>query len=171
MLKLTYHVTEEDYLNFNLFHLKHSKTAINAMRAQRFMGPGIFILASIILPSILDIPFLFLFTPLFIASVLWFVYFPDRFYKRVTSSVKKMLREGKNEHLIGEHVMVMTDEGIVETSPASEMKVNWSGIKQLNENEQYFFLFNSSMSAFIVPKRDLPNVEEIREYLKEKIQA
>lgn len=81
-----------------------------------------------------------------------------------------MFREGKNVDLLGEHQMEMTDEGIEDKTSKSETKLNWSGIEKLQENDQYFFLYNSSVSAYIFPKRDFQNVDEIRSYFKSKLE-
>lgn len=77
-----------------------------------------------------------------------------------------MIREGKNEGLIGEHKLITTAEGITDTTSTGETKVNWSGIKSLRENSDYLYIYNSSVSAYILPKRELENVEVERDFLK-----
>ena len=47
-MEIEYNLTEEDYLHFNLFHIKNSKTGKNSLTIQRLIGPVIFIMAAFI---------------------------------------------------------------------------------------------------------------------------
>lgn len=80
-----------------------------------------------------------------------------------------MIKEGKNEGLIGEHKLTTTEEGITDANSTGETKVNWSGIKRMKEDSNYLYIYSTSVSAYILPKRDLKDVEQIREYLKSRI--
>ena len=42
-MNINYNLTEEDYLNFNMFHVKNSKAVKRALNMQRFITPIIFI--------------------------------------------------------------------------------------------------------------------------------
>jgi hypothetical protein len=80
-----------------------------------------------------------------------------------------MIKEGKNDGLLGEHHMTLSEEGIIEFTVHGETKVRWAGIKYLKEDNLYFYLYNSAVSAFILPKKELNNVDELRNYLEKKI--
>ena len=168
-MEIKYHLTEEDYINFNMFHIKNSKTAMRSLTIQRFIGPIIFIISSYVFSKIGDVSFLGLFITFLILSILWVLFYPKYFYNHVIRHVKKMIKEGKNDGLLGEHHMVMTEDGIVDSTANGETKVNWSGIQQAKENDDYFYLYNSSVSAYILPKRELHNLDEISSFLKSKI--
>lgn len=168
-MEIKYHLTEEDYINFNMFHIKNSKTAMRSLTIQRFIGPIIFIISSYVFSKIGDVPFLGLFITFLILSILWVIFYPKYFYSHVIRHVKKMIKEGKNDGLLGEHHMMMTEDGIVDSTTNGETKVNWSGIQQIKENDDYFYLYNSSVSAYILPKRELHNLDEISSFLKSKI--
>ncbi|MGG3806357.1 YcxB family protein [Metabacillus fastidiosus] len=64
--------------------------------------------------------------------------------------------------------MIMTEEEIVDSTANSETKVTWSGIEMFKEDDDYFYLYNSSVSAYILPKRALKDVEEIKNYIQSK---
>ncbi|MFO1446306.1 YcxB family protein [Bacillus sp. Bva_UNVM-123] len=168
-MEIKYHLTEEDYINFNMFHIRNSKTAMRSLTIQRFIGPIIFIISSYVFSKIGDVPFLGLFITFLILSILWVIFYPKYFYSHIIRHVKKMIKEGKNDGLLGEHHMMMTEDGIVDSTTNGETKVNWSGIQQVKENEDYFYLYNSSVSAYILPKRELHNLDEINSFLKSKI--
>ena len=168
-MEIRYSLTEEDYLNFNMFHIKNSKTAKRALNMQRFLTPILFIVASFVLSKVGNISFLGLFIAFFMVSILWIIFYPRYFYSYVIRNTKKMIKEGKNDGLLGEHCMIFSEEGIVDSTTTSETKVTWSGIKNIKEDTHNIYLYNSSVSAYILPKRELNNVDEMKTYLKSKL--
>jgi hypothetical protein len=170
-MDINYNLREEDYINFNVFYLKNSKTAIRSLNLQRYLAPVFFIIMSYVLSLAGDKPFVGLFITFLITSILWIVFFPKYFYSSVTRRIKKMIKLGEYVGFCGDHVLTITDEGIVESTSNGQTKVNWSGIIGFKEDSDYFYLFNSSGGAFIIPKRELTDVEEISNYLKPKVTA
>jgi Tfp pilus assembly protein PilE len=168
-MEIRYGLKEEDYLNFNMFHIKNSKTAIRALNMQRFLTPIIFIVLSYVLSKVGNLSFFELFIAFLIVSILWVIFYPRYFYSYVIRNTKKMIKEGKNDGLLGEHHMILSEEGIIDSTSTSETKVTWSGIKTLSEDKDNIYLYNSSVSAYILPKRELDDVEEIITYLKSKL--
>jgi len=169
-MEFQYNVTEEDYISFNLFHIKHSKTAKRSLNIQRWLSPVIFIAISYILSLMDDTPFLLSLPPFLIVSVLWVIFYPKYFYRRIKTGTRKFIREGKNVGMLGEHTLFLSEEGVSEVSANGENKVTWQGMESFHENDNYFYLYNSAVSAFIVPKRDLKNAEGLREYVTAHIQ-
>lgn len=45
-MQIHYTLTETDYINFNLFHIQNSNTAMNGLKLQRFLTPVIFLIAA-----------------------------------------------------------------------------------------------------------------------------
>ena len=168
-MEIKYHITEEDYLKFNLFHINNSESANKSLKTQRFATPFVYIIFAYIFANIADIPFLYALIPFLIVGILWVIFYPKYFQTRILSQTKKMLREGKNEGLLGEHTMILSEDGIVDSNPNGETKVNWSGIIKLQEDESNLYIYNSAVSAYIIPKRELNVVEDVREYIKSKL--
>lgn len=168
-MEIKYNLTEEDYLNFNVFHMKNSKSANKALTIQRILSPICFLVFSYFFSIISDVPFLLSFSIFLVLSILWFVFYPKYFYSHVIRHVKKMIKEGKNDGLLGEHTFIMSEDGIVDTTTNGETKVTWPGIKDFKEDHNYFYLYNTSVSAYILPKREIKNVDELKNYLQSKI--
>lgn len=166
ILKIHYELTEEDYLHFNLFHIKHSKTAMNSLNLQRFLTPVFFIIVAFIFSKIGDMSVVFPLIVFGLISVVWVIYYPKYFYNLVMRQSKKMLKEGKNDGLLGQQQMTLSEEGIVYVTSNGESQVKWSGVKKIEEDSDYFYLYNSSVSAYILPKRALSNVEEAKGYFE-----
>lgn len=168
IIEIYYNLTEEDYINFNLYHIKNSETGKRALALQRFLTPLFFIIISYIYSLISEMPFLPLFITFLVTSILWVIFYPKYFYGLIVRNAKKMIKEGKNDGLLGNHQLKLTEEGLVDTSLNKETKVTWPGITSIRENDGYFFLYNSSVSAYILPKRELNHVDKVGQYIKSK---
>ncbi|MGK7378201.1 YcxB family protein [Planococcus sp. 1R117A] len=168
-MQIEFNLTEEDYLSFNLQHVKHSKTATRSLRLQQILVPVIYIFLAYIFSVIVNTPFLFFLIPFLIISMVWIIFYPKFFYSSVMRNVKKMLREGKAGGIIGKYTMTLSDEGIIQTSTTEEKKASWPAILSLQEDEERFYLYNSAMSAYIIPKRALKNSNETREWIQGRL--
>ena len=169
-MEIRYNLTEEDYLNFNMFHVKNSKAVKRTLNMQRFLTPIIFIIASFVFSKVGGMSFLGVFITFLVVSILWIIFYPKYFYSYVIRNTKKIIKEGKNDGLIGEHHMILSEEGIIDATSNGETRVSWFGIQTLSEDKHNIYLYNSSVSAYILPKRELDDVEEIKTYLKLKVQ-
>lgn len=168
-MELNYKLTEEDYIDFNVFHAKHSQAVQKQVKLQRILVPLMYIVLAVLATSFLDVPFLVLFIPLVAVAVLWFLFYPAYFYRLIKRNATKMMREGKNDAVLGEHTMIFTDQGLREISPKGEMSVSWSGIENYGEDDSGFYLYNSGMSALIIPKRELGDSAGVGSFLAGKI--
>jgi Ca2+/Na+ antiporter len=168
-MKIEYNLAAEDYIHFNLFHLKHSKTSLKSLYLQRYLSPLFFILVSIVFAIMGDLHLLSTLIPFLVLSILWVIFYPKLFYRHVRKNVQKMFKEGKNEALLGEHTMILMEEGFVESNSTGESKVKWSGIQEVKEDEEYLYLYNSAVSAYIIPKRNLSNQLEIKNYIHSNV--
>ncbi|PAE37875.1 YcxB family protein [Bacillus sp. 7884-1] len=166
---INYHLTEEDYLKFNMFHINNSESANKSLKTQRFATPFVYIIFAYIFANLADIPFLYALIPFLIVGILWVIFYPKYFQTRILSQTKKMIREGKNEGLLGEHTMTLSEDGIVDSNPNGETKVNWTGIIKLKEDDSNIYLYNSSVSAYIIPKRELKDLEGLKNYMTSKL--
>ncbi|RJS58883.1 hypothetical protein CJ483_01415 [Bacillus sp. PK3_68] len=156
-MEIKYELTKDDYLAFNLHYVKHSKTIKQSLFRQQFFVPIIFLILPFIFPLVageFSVGFSIVFM---LVSVVWMIFYPKYFYWHVMSHINKSFNEGNNENLLGEHTFTFNDEGFIETNRAGESQVSWSSIEKVEENDQYFFLFFSTMSAYILPKRSFLN--------------
>lgn len=170
-MQIKYSLTEEDYINFNLFHMKNSKTAMNALKVQRLLIPIVYMAVAYVFARVLDGSYILSFSIFGVMGVLWIIFYPKYHYNFVLRQVKKMIKEGKNEGLLGEHLMTISEEGVHDANPQGETKVSWSGIQDMKEDEYNLYLYNSAVSAYILPKRELSDIEELRTVLNTKIES
>lgn len=170
-MEINYNVTEEAYMEFNMFHAKNSKAIKKSMMTQRFLIPLLYLAGAVIVSYILDMHLSIMGIPFLIFGVLWMLFFPAYFNRQIKRTARKMIREGKNEGVLGKHSMVFTEEGLRETNATGETKVAWVWIQDLKEDNFNFYLYNTGITAFIVPKKDLDNIEGVRNFLHSKINS
>jgi hypothetical protein len=78
----------------------------------------------------------------------------------------------KNGEILGEKTYILSDDGFKQISEHGESFIKWIGIKSLEENENYLYVFVDKIAAYVIPKRYLSDSPETREFikvLKEKI--
>ena len=168
-MEIHYELTEQDVVAFNLYHVKNSKVGKNSLQWQRYISPLIFLLFAYFLSIFTDMAKGPLFATFGLTAILWVIFYPKYFYFHITRQVSKMLRGGKNEGLVGEHSMKMNKTGIAGQTAVGETKVQWAGVKQLIEDADYFYIYTSTVSAYIIPKRDVYSVEGLKSYIQQRI--
>ncbi|MCP4133607.1 MAG: YcxB family protein [bacterium] len=105
-----------------------------------------------------------------IISLLWGLFHLWFLPKRTLASMKKMIEEGDNSSILGHHEIIFDDTGFLHTQPESEQKIKWNGIKKLLESDKYYFLYNTAISAIVIPKEKLDvDLEELDKILKSNI--
>jgi len=170
-MEIQYHLTEEDYVKFNLFFMKNSETARKALNMQRFLAPVFFIFVSFLLAKIADMNFIGLFVIFAVISILWIWLYPKYFDHFVIRKTRKVLSEADNPGLLGEHRLLLSEEGITETTAKSETRAAWSGIQDIKEDQHSLYLFNSAVSAFIIPKRATADIQAVKAFVMAKMHA
>lgn len=164
-MELTFELTEEDYINYNISHSETSPSMKRSILIQRILGPVIFVIMPFIIIQFTDIPLWYWLIVFGLSSIAWFIFYPKYVMREVTKRIKKMLEEGNNENLFNERSLVLTDEGITETSSIGKSTISWNKIDRLEETEDYLYIYVSSVSAHIVPKRVFDNAREQEKFI------
>ncbi|MCK8059157.1 MULTISPECIES: YcxB family protein [unclassified Fusibacter] len=151
-MTINYTLGLDDYIAFNLYHTQNSPLMRRAVLFQRVLPPIAFIIFGTILANIMDLPLMFsvfIYTGL---SVIWMLYFPKYFRKSLIKRVTKLLLEKNNMGLFGDYSLTVNEGGITSSGPNQMNEVKWSGIKSLEIAKEHIYLYNSSVSAYILPK-------------------
>ncbi|WP_157964165.1 YcxB family protein [Exiguobacterium sp. TNDT2] len=163
-MQIQYELTEDDYTRFNLNHIKRSKTSKRMLILQRTIGPIMFLGASFVLATWLQETGWWWYGTYGVASILWFLYYPKYFERHVRKQTRRLIGERGNEGMIGPHTMNLDEDGLRDVNEFGETRASWAGIKEVVEEDDYVYLYNSSVSAHILPKRGL-DMEEVRRWL------
>lgn len=147
-MELRYELTKEDIISFNMYHLKHSPTMKKQYMFLRIAPPVIFILSGIVFLKSSYIH-LALFTLL---AIIWYFYYEKRYNHYIKKQIDKMLSEEKNNGMIGEQTITITENAITETNSYATSEYKNKFLNKIGENEHYYFLYLSSVTAMIIPK-------------------
>jgi hypothetical protein len=72
---------------------------------------------------------------------------------------KKIMSGSDNSSMYGNRTMIFTEDGIEVKTAESNSSLKWSMVKRLGETSDYFFLYISAVSAYIVPKKKIATTE------------
>lgn len=100
---------------------------------------------------------------LFFAAVLFaFGYkLADKFaLARMEKEVEKLVANGKNQELIGLMSIDLVDGVFIWRTPNSETKYQRKAIEKLEQVQHHYFIFTSSISGYVIPKRFFGSKEE-----------
>ena len=105
-----------------------------------------------------------------VVCLVWIIFSPKYLKYRIKKYFRKLLNEGDNSSILTNHELTFSDTGISEVSRDSQSTTSWNAIKKLEENDKYFFLYNSAITAIVIPKHKInADLDELRNLFREKI--
>ena len=164
-MRFEFDLNKQDYIDFNICHIKNSETLRKSLLFQQYIPAVVYLVLPFILVNVTDIPLWLWLTVFVLAAILWVVFYPKYLISSTIKRISKMVNEGKNKDMLGKHCLTFNDEGIIETSKNGESKISWSGIEEIKETDKHFFIYISSIMAYIVPKRVFKTDGEKDEFL------
>lgn len=167
-MNFTYHLSEESYVQFNMHHIENSKTVQTSLNLQRFGIPFLYMIVAFILSYVSELSLAYLLTVFSILGVIWIIFYPRYFYRSVKKRTVKFIREGNNEGILGKHEMTLTEEGILDVAENRQTSCSWEGIQRVTEDDYNLYIYNTSMSAYILPKRELSQWNEIKGFVQNR---
>lgn len=66
---------------------------------------------------------------------------------------EKAAKQMQQKEVFCEHTITISDEGIRESTENSESYRKWSAINNISINDNYIFIYDTPMTAHIIPKR------------------
>lgn len=149
--------TRNDYLEFNKYYYFKKKFK------KSLIIPGFFILLWVVIMNFNESfnPILIL-TELVIFSLVWavfmFISYKFSFYRI------SRIPDEKGE-ILGEKTYILSEDGLKELTKNGESFIKWIGIKSIEENENYIFIFIDKILAHVIPKRYFSDIQEMQKFL------
>ena len=113
-MEIHYMISEEDYIQFNLYHMAESPSMQKQFQMLRLYLP---ILMAVIIflvgTQVLNQPSIYWMIVGVLYTAGWFVFYPRMHKKTLKKSVLKLAREGDNTSLFGDKTLVIEGEKIV----------------------------------------------------------
>jgi hypothetical protein len=164
MLTLKYHLTEEEYFDYN-YYTAWSAPEKKTYRA-RYYGRVFLLYAGVAGLYIFSRRSEQIFIDFIIFGVIAAVYFlmvPWLIKQSILRKVRSILSQPENQHILEEAEVVLNDAGIVDKDNASESKYSWEAIVRKAETPSSYYLYTNSYHAIVIPKRVLMDTREKQE--------
>lgn len=153
-MKINVNITRTDYWNYN----KYAIFNIPKLKIR-------FIIGNVSLPVIvIALLFLFKLPPIFIfgwgiiGGGLANLFICKRMKKRIMSYPES------KEGILGERSIEIDELGIYQVGSVSQSSYKWSGVRSVEQNEEYIFIFVDTIMAYIIPKRSFVSKKESLEF-------
>lgn len=164
MLVLKYHLTEEEYFDYN-YYTAWASPEKKGYRVRYYLR--VFILYTVVAG-------LFVFSrqsqqwlwDLIIFGVIALAYFmlvPWLIRKSIDRRVRDTLRLPENQHILGAAEVTLMDTGIIDKDEASESKYSWDAIVRKGETPLCYYLYTNSWHAIVIPRRAVQNPADRKE--------
>jgi hypothetical protein len=162
-MKLSYTVSEDDYIQYSIFHYENSK----AGKSQR----KIFLVLLVV--GLLGLDYLMngrisltLMATLTIFCGIWFAFGKKLYRKFLAFLVKQQLSEGKRNEFTGFRTLELLRDTIRMVGEQRTVEVPYESVERLANDNERLYVYIGSMSAFIIPLSVFANEEENQEFLR-----
>ena len=168
-MEIKYELLEEDYIKFNLYHLRNSSTYKKQVFIMKYivntvLAFSIFCIGSFVLNQ--SMLFWFLISISFL--IIQIKTTEKQNEKREIKQIKKFLKKGENKFIFGKKILKIDNEKIYIKSELLEEIKNKKSIIDIKVYDDLILLYDSSITAEIIPKRYLEKyeIEELLNVLK-----
>jgi hypothetical protein len=160
-MEIEYTLTPDDAIAFQRYHFKASLSSRQFFLRRLFWG----ILASILVfiifsgwKSVWGVLAVLLF---------WLVYLlmiPLSIRWSINAFGKRMKKEGENKALWGKRRLTIDAQGLFEKSEVGETRLRWDGVERVVETADYIFIYVTTVSAHVIPKKSFQDKEQALEF-------
>ncbi|RYG02879.1 MAG: YcxB family protein [Chitinophagaceae bacterium] len=161
MLVLKYHLTEEEYLDYNYFTAWTSPDK-KSYRLKYYLQvmilyiavAGLYITANRSHTLLLD-------SGVFVTiGTIYFLLVPVLVKRSIRMRVKRVLAKPENQHVLNESEVTISETGILDRDTVSESRYDWEAIVRKAETKRCYYLYTNSYHAIVIPKRVLKVSEQ-----------
>lgn len=145
--------------------MKHSKASKTSIALARYMGILFFLGFAYIVQKRVSNPLTY-WVIFLIASIIWFLYYPKSHKKSLAKQTLKMITEDENKGFLGSQTLEMDDESITVTNEHSCKKMKWSLFNKIICTDEYIYIYDSSVSAVIIPASAFENIDDMNSFYK-----
>ena len=161
-MQLNINVSEEDYLQYNIYHAEHAPNYKGTLIALGLLVPVVCLALTYFAIQRVS-PLLWGATAV-IASVVWMLTMPWRYRKIVKKQVKRLTQ--KNNEFVGQFSLSLLDNHILYEGNSERIEVGYNRLAKVIQDKQYIYLFLGSLSAFIIPPSTFETKEQAQAFLQ-----
>lgn len=161
---LKYHLSEEEYFDYNYYTVWKAPDKKN-YRIGYYLK--VLLLYAVIAgfyifsrrKHVIEIDLIIFAT----IGLAYFLLVPFLVKRSIHRRVRQILSHPENKHILEEAEVVLSDTGILHKDAESESKYSWEAIVKKAETKTSYFLYTNSRNAIVIPKRMLKSTEERKE--------
>ena len=164
MLHLRYHLSEEEYFEYNYYTAwaapDRKKYRITYYLRVLLLYGGVALLYIFSNPEhrqIID------FSVFGIIALGYFLLIPFLIKRSVRRRAKQLLAQPENRHILNACEVILMDTGIVDKDEATESRYNWDAIVKKGETLNCYYLYTNSYHAIVIPKRTVNEAADKKE--------
>ncbi len=161
--KLTYSLTETDYLNFQLFTASQSKNVRNSRKRNIMLICAIFIAMAIfdfVFTDRLLTPIIFL-----VLALCFYFFYPLRQKVVYINHYKKYIKENYQYNFDKENQVIFHNNDVTLLDAKSEYKIQYDLLEEINELPFAYYLKLKSSQSVIIPKGKSESELELKDLL------
>lgn len=163
-MTLEYKIDEQDFLDFQLFTASKS----DRINKKKRNGWILLTIGSIVVA-------LYFYLNENVAMTIYFglvaiacgLFYPKYFKWKYKKHYKTYIKENYSKRFGQIEALEINNDYIFSKDKTGEGKINISEIERVDETDNHFFLKISTGLSLIIPKKELENVDELRENFKE----
>ncbi|ADL50086.1 YcxB family protein [Clostridium cellulovorans] len=157
-MKIDFTLTEEDYLDITMMHMKGSKKFKSSFIAQRFVIPFLVCLV------VFDVAKHFGFIPAIIACVAlyigWVLLFPKYYKNSALKKIRKISAKSGEGGPFGNCSIDITSEGVVSSNKEGSLRTNWKRVNKVQETEKFLLIYVDNTNCCVLPLRAFKDQDE-----------
>lgn len=155
-MEINFEVTKDDYIKFNLYHLKNSPSQKKNFYLLRYAVPVLFALPVYFIgTNLFKQPSIYWIIIAILFAVIWMITYPKQYKALVKKEIEKILNEGDNSEILGKKVMIIDEKCITVYNKSSSEKISKDAIKDVKIYDDMVLIYISGISAHIIPTRYL----------------
>ncbi|MFO8068413.1 MAG: YcxB family protein [Alkalibacterium sp.] len=159
-MTIDYELSEEDFIQFKLHLIEESPSQKKMFWVLRILLPLLF---AVVIYSVGTALFnqLFIYWSIIAIGffIVWVIYYPTQHKKILLKQTRKLVSEKDNSSLFGKKTLTINDDVITVTGENEQVQINRENIKTIKDYKEMIVLYNSSVSAIIIPKKNLTSDE------------
>ena len=159
-MTLEYNLKDDDIIEFQLFHVRKSAAMQASIRFWSLLIPVILMITIVALDQLMTNFSRFFLIFGFGVSIVLAAGYRFVYYYLIKRYTKKMLKEGDNKGLTGKQRLKIKGDSVTITDGKGKLEYEEPFINRIAENNRFYYIYISSVSAYIVPKGVFESEEE-----------
>jgi hypothetical protein len=166
-MTVTYSVTTDDVVAFNLYHLQHAPGMRRYFGWTRFGAASLAVIGVWSLVAYLQYNSrsLLALVLALIAGALVYRLTPTLMLRATPRTVRRMLRDDTNRDMLGVQRITLTPDALVFRAEPGERRYAWETIEWIATTPEHIFIYVTPITALIVPARAFGNAAEREDFL------